>query len=77
MLKAIFWGNVLYGDNTQHIHRGHISVTPPIDNSFEIGWLTAFAMFGIPFIFIGIPILLAYINIQKHPNKPMRRVAKK
>lgn len=77
MLQSIFWGSVLFGNekNCEHIHRGHITVTPPVDHgSF---WVFLLICIAVPFIVIGIPIIKIWWDIKKHPNKPVRRVAKK
>lgn len=75
MLQSIFWGSVLYGDHSDHIHRGHITTSPPIDSSYL--WILSLIFFLIPFIVIGIPIIAIWWDIKKHPNKPIRKVAKK
>jgi hypothetical protein len=77
MLKSIFWGSVLYGDNSEHIHRGHITCTPPVpQNPYEIFWFLGI-IFAVVFVVIGIPLIKVLWDIKKHPNKPVRRVAKK
>lgn len=79
MFKAFFWSAVINGGRSEHIepiHRGHITVTPPIDHSSELGWFL-FIIFSIPFVLIGLPVLYVWWDIKKHPNKPVRRPAKK
>jgi len=75
MLQYIFWSSVLNDDHSKHIHHGHITCTPPYDYGFP--WILSLILFGVPFIVIGVPIIAIWWDIKKHPNKPIRRVAKK
>ena len=80
MLKSMIWGSLLYGDDhscCEPIHRGHITVTPPIpQNPYEVFWFLGI-IFAVVFLVIGIPIIKIWWDIKKHPNKPIKRVAKK
>jgi hypothetical protein len=76
MFKYFFWSAVLNGGHSEPIHRGHITVVPPIDHSSELGWFL-FIIISIPFALIGLPTLYVWWDIKKHPNKPARRIAKK
>ena len=66
---------MLYGDQSEHIHRGHITCVPPHDYGFP--WIFLLILVGVPFIMIGIPIIKIWWDIKKHPNKLVRKVAKK
>jgi hypothetical protein len=80
MLKSIIWGNVLYGDNggsCEHIHRGHITIPPPVPpDPYMAVWFVVI-MLAVVFALIGIPLISIWLDIKKHPNKPVKRVAKK
>ena len=82
MIQSIIWGSLLYGggDNNcscDHIHRGYITCTPPVPNNpYEVVWFVGI-MFAVVFALIGIPIIKIWWDIKKHPNKPIKRVAKK
>jgi hypothetical protein len=77
MLKSIFWGHILYSDHSEHIHRGHITVTPPVPpDPYMAVWFIGI-MFVVVFALIGIPLISIWWDIKKHPNKPVKRVAKK
>jgi len=75
MLQYIFWSSVLNSDHSEHIHRGHITCVPPHDYGFP--WIFSLILFGIPFIIVGVPIIAIWWDIKKHPNKPIKKVAKK
>ena len=77
MLKSIFWGHILYGDHSEHIQRGHITVTPPAPpDPYMVVWFVGI-MFAVVFALIGIPLISIWWDIKKHPNKPVKRDAKK
>ena len=77
MLKSIIWGSVLYGDQSEHIHRGHITCIPPVPSDpYMVIWFIGI-MFAVVFALIGIPLISIWWDIKKHPNKPIKRVAKK
>lgn len=80
MLKSIIWGSLLYGgDNCgyEHIHRGHITVTPPVpQDPYGVLWFFGI-MFAVVFSLVGIPMIKIWWDIKKHPNKPVKKVAKK
>ena len=75
MLQYIFWSSVLNDDHSEHIHRGHITCVPPHDCGCP--WFLILIFLSAPFIVIGIPIIKIWWDIKKHPNKPIKRVAKK
>jgi len=75
MLQYIFWSSVLGGDDKPAVHHGHITCTPPHDSSCPLILTLIFLL--APFIVIGIPIVAIWWDIKKHPNKPVKRVAKK
>ena len=81
MLNSIIWGSLLYGgDNNcscDHIHRGHITVTPPHPaDPYMAVWFVGI-IFAVIFMVIGIPIIKIWWDIKKHPNKPTKKVIKK
>ena len=81
MLNYIFWSSVLGGGdsscNCEHIHRGHIIITPPHPVDPYMGFWFVGIIFAVIFMVIGIPIIKIWWDIKKHPNKPVKRVAKK
>jgi len=80
MLKSILWGSVLYGGDDcacEHIHRGHITVTPPIPVDYCAAVWFVGIIFTVVFALFGVPLIAILWDIRKHPNKPVKRVAKK
>ena len=76
MLQYIFWSSVLNDSHSKHIHHSHITTSPPLDQSSSLLLCLVFFVI-IPFLVIGVPILSILWDIKKHPNKPVKRVAKK
>ena len=77
MLKSIIWGSMLYGGGDEcscnHIHNDHVVVAPDP----YMGFWFAGIIFAVIFCVIGIPLISIWWDIKKHPNKPVKRVAKK
>lgn len=76
----MIWGSMMYGDSDcscEHIHRGHITVTPPHPTDPYMGLWFASIIFAAVFLIIGIPLIKIWWDIKKHPNKPVKKVAKK
>jgi len=77
MLQYIFWSSVLGDDDKPVVHHGHITTSPPHSTDPYMAIWFFSIIFAVVFLVISIPILSIWWDIKKHPNKPVRRVAKK